>query len=126
MTTSSSLATMRWTSSSGGVAVVDVVFISVPNHRPRVPDALQRSSRCCAEPGPYQTPAFVTAPALQRPTPRRGGALRCIRGTRRRLLQRLQFVVLRLGPAGPRRGVVVQGDRRLAKGFAVGLDHGLA
>jgi len=24
---------------------------------------LQRSSRCCAEPGPYQTPAFVTAPA---------------------------------------------------------------
>src|SRR4051812_36323808 len=33
---------------------------------PRVPDALQRSSRCCAEPGPYQTPEFVTAPALQR------------------------------------------------------------
>src|SRR5436305_6517214 len=32
----------------------------------RVPDALQRSSRCCAEPGPYQTPALVTAPALQR------------------------------------------------------------
>src|SRR5947209_20092783 len=32
----------------------------------RVPDALQRSSRCCAEPGPYQAPAFVTAPALQR------------------------------------------------------------
>ena len=32
----------------------------------RVPDAVQRSSRCSAEPGPYQTPAFVTAPALQR------------------------------------------------------------
>src|SRR3954452_3083378 len=25
----------------------------------RVPDALQRSSRCCAEPGPYQTPRLV-------------------------------------------------------------------
>src|SRR4051794_35792161 len=32
----------------------------------RVPDALQRSSRCCAEPGPYQALALVTAPALQR------------------------------------------------------------
>jgi len=37
--------------------------------RHRVPDALQRSSRCCAEPGPYQTPRFVTAPALQRTAP---------------------------------------------------------
>src|SRR3954453_17600119 len=46
----------------------------------RVPDALQRSSRCCAEPGPYQTPACVTAPALQRTAPP-GYALRCARGT---------------------------------------------
>src|SRR6185295_4894528 len=28
-----------------------------------VPDAVQRSSRCSAEPGPYQTPEFATAPA---------------------------------------------------------------
>src|SRR5436309_324140 len=27
---------------------------------------MQRSSRCFAEPGPYQTPALITAPALQR------------------------------------------------------------
>ena len=27
---------------------------------------MQRSSRCFAEPGPYQATAFVTAPALQR------------------------------------------------------------
>ena len=27
---------------------------------------MQRSSRCFAEPGPYQSPAFETAPALQR------------------------------------------------------------
>src|SRR4051794_1426410 len=31
----------------------------------RVPDAVQRSSRC-SEPGPYHAPTFVTAPALQR------------------------------------------------------------
>ena len=37
----------------------------------RVPGAMQRSSRCFAEPGPYRTPAFVTAPALQRTAPRR-------------------------------------------------------
>src|SRR5436305_3236683 len=51
----------------------------------RVPDALQRSSRCCAEPGPYQTPACVTAPALQRTAPQ-GYALRCVRGTPGRYL----------------------------------------
>src|SRR5438128_2312557 len=39
--------------------------------RARVPDALQRPSRCCAEPGPYQTPEPVTAPALQRTATRR-------------------------------------------------------
>jgi hypothetical protein len=33
--------------------------------RHRVPDAVRRSSRCSAEPGPYQTLEFVTAPALQ-------------------------------------------------------------
>src|ERR1700710_3085761 len=33
------------------------------------------AKRCFAEPGPYQTPALVTAPALQRTAPRR--ATRC-------------------------------------------------
>src|SRR3954469_14620956 len=44
----------------------------------RVPGAMQRSSRCFAEPGPYQTPAPFTAPALQRTTPlkKRHAALR--------------------------------------------------
>jgi hypothetical protein len=35
----------------------------------RVPGAMQRvalAKRCFAEPGPYQAPAFCTAPALQR------------------------------------------------------------
>src|SRR4051812_4481014 len=32
----------------------------------RVPDAVRHSSCRSAEPGPYQTPATVTAPALQR------------------------------------------------------------
>src|ERR1700712_1498747 len=32
----------------------------------RVPDAVRHSSCRSAEPGPYQTPAPVTAPALQR------------------------------------------------------------
>src|SRR4051794_37214888 len=32
----------------------------------RVPDAVRHSSCRSAEPGPYQTPEFVTAPALQR------------------------------------------------------------
>jgi hypothetical protein len=41
----------------------------------RVPGAMQRSSRCFAEPGPYQMPLSVTAPALQRTAPRR--ATRC-------------------------------------------------
>jgi hypothetical protein len=43
----------------------------------RVPGAMQRvavAKRCFAEPGPYQTPALVTAPAQQRTTPR---ATRC-------------------------------------------------
>src|SRR6201747_155277 len=42
---------------------------------------MRHSSCRSAEPGPYQTPALVTAPVLQRTTPRRGGALRCVRGT---------------------------------------------
>jgi hypothetical protein len=41
----------------------------------RVPDAVQRSSRCSAEPGPYQTPPLVTAPALQRTASRRATRL---------------------------------------------------
>src|SRR3954453_18776216 len=32
----------------------------------RVPGAMRHSSCRFAEPGPYQTPAFVTAPVLQR------------------------------------------------------------
>jgi hypothetical protein len=32
----------------------------------RVPDAVRHSSCRSAEPGPYQTPVSVTAPALQR------------------------------------------------------------
>jgi hypothetical protein len=47
----------------------------------RVPDAVRHSSCRSAEPGPYQTLSFVTAPALQRTKPRRGGVLRCVRGT---------------------------------------------
>src|SRR3954453_16506506 len=35
----------------------------------RVPGAVQRSSRCFAEPGPYRAPALVTAAALQRTVP---------------------------------------------------------
>src|SRR6185295_6419255 len=31
----------------------------------RVPDAVQRSSRCSAEPGPYQTPVSVAVPVLR-------------------------------------------------------------
>src|ERR1700754_478085 len=48
--------------------------------RIRVPGAMQRSSRCFAEPGSYRTPAFGTAPTLQR-TASKSYALRCVRGT---------------------------------------------
>jgi hypothetical protein len=37
----------------------NTAFCGRETRRSRVPDALQRSSRCCAEPGPYQTPRFV-------------------------------------------------------------------
>src|SRR3954471_9132865 len=49
-----------------------------PWHRLRVPDAVRHSSCRSAEPGPYQAPAFFTAPALQRTTPlkKRRAALR--------------------------------------------------
>src|SRR6266704_1527326 len=47
-------------------------------------------------------------------------------GTTSWLLQRLQFVVLGLRPAGARGSIIVQRDRRLAEGLAIGLDHGLA
>src|SRR3954468_809260 len=47
----------------------------------RVPDALQRSSRCCAEPGPYEAPAFIAVPVLRSITPQRAAC--CIApGTR--------------------------------------------
>jgi hypothetical protein len=44
----------------------------------RVPDAVRHSSCRSAEPGPYETPAFGTVPALQRTTPlkKRRAALR--------------------------------------------------
>jgi hypothetical protein len=45
--------------------------------RLRVPDAVQRSSRCAAEPGLI---ALLT-PDQQRTTPQRSGALRSLRGT---------------------------------------------
>src|SRR5882724_8618313 len=51
---------------------------------------MQRSSRCFAEPGPYQAPAFVTAPALQRTAPRR--AARCAASGARRALPIPQFL----------------------------------
>src|SRR3954451_21463424 len=58
----------------------------------RVPDAVRHSLCRSAEPGPYQTPAPVAAPALQRTASRRAiaasktrvnalMALRCVRGT---------------------------------------------
>src|SRR3954468_13608032 len=43
-----------------------------------------------------------------------------------RLLQLLEFVVLRLGPARTRGRIVVQRDRDLAEGFAIRLDPRLA
>src|SRR3954447_18837192 len=81
MITSSSLATMRWTSSDG-VADVVVALIPLPNHHPRFPGALQRSSRCSAEPASYQTPHFVRPRLCSAPL-RKGYALRCVRGTER-------------------------------------------
>jgi len=45
-----------------------------------VPDAVRHSSCRSIEPGPYQTPAFVTALALQ-PTASKSYALRCVGGT---------------------------------------------
>src|SRR6201746_2282880 len=55
-------------------AVVDTAGLSVDNAAARLidavtPAAVRHSSCRSAEPGPYQTPAFVTAPALQRITP---------------------------------------------------------
>jgi hypothetical protein len=47
--------------------MVDVSIMH--DHRPRVPDAVRHSSCRSAEPGPYQTPEFATAPALQRTAP---------------------------------------------------------
>src|SRR5437763_14733449 len=44
-----------------------VAFCLARSHRQRrVPDAVRHSSCRSAEPGPYQAPVFVTAPALQR------------------------------------------------------------
>src|SRR3954469_7447362 len=89
--------------------------------------------RCIAEPGPYQAPAFVTAPALQRTASqvlraalRPGNETRDSVGTFTELFQRLQRVVLRLAPAGAGRGVVMQRDRRFPESFPVDRDHGLA
>src|SRR5229473_725404 len=57
----------------------------VPSTVPRVPDAVQRSSRCSAEPGPIQTPSTMDpGPAAHHAA--KGGALRSIRGTLTRTL----------------------------------------
>ena len=61
------------------LALFFAVAIGVPLG---VLSAVRHSSCRSAEPGPYRTPAFVAAPALQRTTPRRGGLLRCVRGTK--------------------------------------------
>jgi len=63
------------------------------NHS-RVPGAMQRSSRCFAEPGPYRTPAFCTAPALQRTTSRR--AARCAASGARNKSKRDQVKLVRM------------------------------
>ena len=44
---------------------VDVIEGAEVWHASRVPDAVQRSQRCTAEPGPPRTPEFVTVPALR-------------------------------------------------------------
>jgi FkbM family methyltransferase len=45
------------------------LFFATREAAQRVPDAVRHSSCRSAEPGPYQTPESVTAPALQRTTP---------------------------------------------------------
>jgi len=54
----------------------------------RVPDAVQRSSRCSAEPGPTTTPH---GPRISSAPRRKCGALRSIRGTGGRYSRRLQL-----------------------------------
>src|SRR3954467_12437671 len=86
----------------------------------RVPGAMQRSSRCFAEPGPYQAPAFVTAPALQRTASRR--ATRCAAsGARGRSARLQQFRAdEQLDPAAPERDVVPVVDVEVDYGKARG------
>jgi hypothetical protein len=50
-------------------------FNAGPRPRSSVPDAVQRSTRCSAEPGPMAGPRISSAPRRER------GALRSIRGT---------------------------------------------
>src|SRR4051794_35277969 len=50
------------------VAAVDVQVVGHVDSS-RVPGAVRHSSCRSAEPGPYQTPALVTTPALQRTAP---------------------------------------------------------
>ena len=56
---------------------------------PRVPDAVQRSSRCSAEPGPILAVVMLWAPALRSTTPL-PGAVHRIQGTSEREQHRLR------------------------------------
>src|SRR6185295_13007847 len=49
--------------------MMGIILNGVHSCNLRVPDAVRHSSCRSAEPGPYQTPEFATAPALQRTAP---------------------------------------------------------
>ncbi len=68
-----------------GTARDDAVRLIRARLRTRVPDAVQRSSRCSAEPGPILQPG----PRLCSAPRRKGGALRCVRGTKELNLARM-------------------------------------
>src|SRR6185312_7697951 len=53
--------------------------------RRRVPDAVQRSSRCTAEPGPMGATRLNHGPRISSAPRRESGALRSIRGTQTQL-----------------------------------------
>src|SRR5882757_5276136 len=123
ITISSSLATMRWTSSTGSaLAGLDLVFMKVihyfssPRTRGPVITCVDDGKRRLLDHPIERTRHMGPAPDAQ---------LRIRRG-RPGLLQRLQRVVLRLAPAGAGRSVIVQRNRRLAESLAVDLNHGLA
>ena len=82
--------------------------------RRRVPDAVQRTSRGTAEPGPTGAPRGAWAPDQQRTTPK-SGVLRSIRGTQTHLrlpAARCVRVVQSIRPIGGR-GATPRGERAL-------------